>query len=72
VRIAVQSSAAHCCDVRAAFLNMEKYDVDDEDPYFERVAIRLSLESDLDKTGPIPEEALQQPARLRAPPAARM
>ena len=33
------------CDVRATFFNTEKYDVDDEAPYFEKIEIRLSVES---------------------------
>ena len=33
------------CDVRATFFNTEKYDVDDEAPYFEQIEIRLSVDS---------------------------
>ena len=32
-------------DVRATFFNTEKYDVDDAQPYFEEVTIRLEVES---------------------------
>ena len=32
-------------DVRATFFNSEKYDVDDEAPYFERIDIRLNIDS---------------------------
>jgi organic hydroperoxide reductase OsmC/OhrA len=32
-------------DVRATFFNTEKYDVDAEAPYFERIDIRLNIDS---------------------------
>ena len=32
-------------DVRATFFNTEKYDVDAEAPHFERIEIRLNIES---------------------------
>jgi len=32
-------------DVRATFFNTEKYDVDAEAPYFERIEIRLNIDS---------------------------
>jgi len=32
-------------DVRASFFNTQKYDVDDEAPYFEQVEVRLSIAS---------------------------
>jgi organic hydroperoxide reductase OsmC/OhrA len=32
-------------DVRASFFNTEKYDVDDEAPYFEQIELRLSIDS---------------------------
>jgi organic hydroperoxide reductase OsmC/OhrA len=32
-------------DVRATFFNTEKYDVDVEAPYFERIDIRLNIDS---------------------------
>lgn len=32
-------------DVRATFFNTEKYDVDEEAPYFEHVSIQLSVDS---------------------------
>jgi organic hydroperoxide reductase OsmC/OhrA len=41
------------CDVRATFFNTEKYDVDDEAPYFEQISIHLTVES------PAPAEAVR-------------
>ena len=38
----IQDAAA---DVRATFFNTEKYDVDHEAAYFERIEIRLTVES---------------------------
>ena len=32
-------------DVRATFFNSEKYDVDAEAPYFERIEIRLNIDT---------------------------
>jgi hypothetical protein len=41
------------CDVRATFFNTEKYDVDDEAPYFEQISIQLSVDS------PAPADAVR-------------
>jgi organic hydroperoxide reductase OsmC/OhrA len=40
--VPIQDASA---DVRATFFNTEKYDVDDEAPYFEQIEIRLSIDS---------------------------
>jgi organic hydroperoxide reductase OsmC/OhrA len=40
--VPIQDASA---DVRATFFNTEKYDVDQEAPYFEHIEIRLSIDS---------------------------
>jgi OsmC-like protein len=44
-------------DVRATFFNTEKYEVDAEPPYFERIEIRLSIDS------PAPPHSVRSLAR---------